>query len=378
VEIPLATFVANKLPADPLWVFITGPPSNAKTEILRAMNDHKQTKFLSSLTPNTLISGKQEKDDQGNSVDCSLLPKLNNKLLVIKDFTTILNLRDDAKAQILSQLREVYDGQTSKAYGTGKFFNWEGKIGLIAAVTPVIDKHMSVNQLLGERFLHYRTSNTERFGVARRATSNMLTDDHHREKFHDAMTGFMERFSNPFDVELIENENINHKIAALAVLCASARSGVSRDRYKQTVDYLPEPEGPARLAKQLKLLASGLAIIRGLKEIDDSVYQVITKVARDSLPSLRLKLLDALWSLYSKKQDWYTTKELAEAAGMPTTTAKLKLENMMLLELVERDREGDAETAPYIWTPSAFLDDAQNITNCLTNKNGGEGKREKI
>jgi hypothetical protein len=358
VEIPLAVYVANKLVADPLWAFICGPPSNAKTEILRAMNDHRQTKFISSLTPNTLLSGKQG--------------------LVIKDFTTILNLRDDQKSQILSQLREVYDGQISKAYGSGEFLNWKGKIGLIAAVTPIIDRHMSVNQLLGERFIFYRTSNSKRFPVAKRAMSNMLTDDRHREKFHDAMTGFMKRFAEPFDAELVENEDINHKIAALAVFCATARSGVSRDRYKQTVDILPQAEGPARLAKQLKLLATGLAIIRDLPEIDEGIYEVVKKVARDSLPSLRLKLLDSLWSLYSEEERWYTTRDVAMKAGVPTTTAKLKLENMHLLDLLERDLDGEGDTAPYIWIPSVFLEDAQNITDTLTNKINGEGKERKI
>lgn len=376
VEIPIAVCVANKLPTDPLWMFITGPPSNAKTEILMALDGHKSTYFLGSLTPNTLLSGKQAKDDQGNKIDCSLLPKITGKILVVKDFTTILGLRDDTKAQVLSQLRDIYDGQTSKAYGTGDYLVWKGKIGLLAAVTPVIDKHMSVNQLLGERFLHYRTSNTERFAVAKRAMANMLSDNHHREKFHDAMLSFMERFNNPLSIELVENDNINHKIAALAVFCASARSSVSRNRYNQTVDILPQAEGPARLAKQLKLLASSLAIVRGLPEIDEGIYETIKKVARDSMPGLRLKLLDALWSLYEKKENWYTTKEIAMQAGVPTNTTKLKLENMMLLDLIERNRESETETAPYIWAPSKFLVDAQNVTDCLTNKIREEGKKE--
>jgi hypothetical protein len=377
VEIPLAVYVANKLPADPLWMFITGPPSNAKTEILRAMDGCTGTFSLGSLTANTLISGKQGKDEDGNPVDFSLLPKLSNKLVVIKDFTTILNLKDDTKAQILSQFREIYDGQISKGYGTGKVFSWDQKVGVIAAVTDIIDKHMSVNQLLGERFLHYRTSNTERFAVAKRSMANLLGDSNHRQRLHDVITAFLEHVNNPIDVTVEKDENIEDKIAALAVFCATARTGVSRDRYTKTVDFMPQAEGPARLAKQLLLLASSLTIVRGLEKPDEGVYQVVVKVVRDSLPSIRLKLLDALWELYCEKQDWYTTTEIAEEAGMPGGTAVINLENMMLLDLVRRDKKEDHQTAPYVWIPSKFLDDLQNITNCLLRKKEGEGKKEK-
>jgi len=123
-----------------------------------------------------------------------------------------------------------------------------------------------------------------------------------------------------------------------------------------------------------------LAIVRDLPEIDEGIYEVVKKVARDSLPSLRLKLLDSLWSLYSEEQKWYTTRDVAMKAGVPTTTAKLKLENMHLLDLLERDLDGTGDTAPYIWIPSLFLEDAQNITSCLsfTNKIKGEGKERKI
>jgi hypothetical protein len=377
VEIPLAVYVANRLPADPLWMFITGPPSNAKTEMLRAMDGCEGTFSLGSLTANTLISGKQGKDEDGNPVDFSLLPKLSNKLVVIKDFTTILNLRDDTKAQILSQFREIYDGQISKGFGTGKVFDWDEKVGVIAAVTDIIDKHMSVNQLLGERFLHYRTSNTRRFAVAKRSMANLLGDNNHRQRLHNVITAFLEHVNNPIDVTVEKDGDMEDRIASLAVFCAAARTGVSRDRYTKTVDFMPQPEGPARLAKQLLLLATSLTIVRGMEKPDEDVYQVVIKVARDSLPSIRLQLLDAMWELYCEKEDWYTTTEIAEQAGIPGGTAVINLENLMMLKLLRRNKEDEGKTSPYVWTPSKFLGDLQRITNCLLRKKEGEGKKEK-
>lgn len=366
VEIPLAVFVANKLSADPLWMFITGPPSNAKTEILRAMNDHEQTKVISSLTTNTLLSGSKGKDASGNDFDPSLLLRISGKLLIIKDFTTILTLRDDSKSQILSQLREVYDGQYAKAYGTGQIRSWKGKIGLLAAVTPVIDKHMSVSQLLGERFLHYRTSSGSQYAVAKRAVSNILQADAHRKRFHDAMTGYMAELGKIDQVNLIPNNDIEDRIATLAVFCATARTGIMRNRYDKTLEIMPVPEGAGRIAQQLWILATALAIVRGLETIDENIYQVVKKVARDSMPSLRLGVLEAAWNLYQEEPEWYTTKEIAAKAGVPTTTCKEKLENLHVLKLLDRSQKGDGETSPYIWVPTDFLISLQRVSNVLT------------
>ena len=59
IEVALAAYVANKLSADPLWIFLCGPPSTAKTEIVGAIDGYDNIKQLSSLTPQTLISGKR-------------------------------------------------------------------------------------------------------------------------------------------------------------------------------------------------------------------------------------------------------------------------------------------------------------------------------
>ena len=147
------------------------------------------------------------------------------------------------------------------------------------------------------------------------------------------------------------------------------------------VGVLDEPASNSRLSR-LTLQLPGLV---GFESQNFSQFGVVRRTSApykvlyncDSMPSLRLKLLDAIWALYSEKEDWYTTRDVAMKAGVPTTTAKLKLENMHLLALLERDLDGAEEKAPYIWKPSKFLEDAQRVTNCLTNKIGGEGKSRK-
>jgi len=363
IDVACAVYVANKFHSDPLWMFLTGPPSSAKTEILRAMDGHDSVTLLSSLTPQTLISGKSIKG-KGNQ---SLLPKLNGNLLIIKDFGTILTMYREARGEIFAQLREVYDGQYSKAFGTGESIEWKGKLGLLAATTPVIDKYMAVNQMLGERFLHYRVGDENAHGVAGCAFRNVFEEEEDRELFRSRMNGFLAQFDADITVDIAEISDVRERIISLAILCAHARSAVYRNYRDQSLEAMPQPEGPARLVKQFKLLALGLATVREDSELNNGIYEIIKKTARDTLPRLRLQVLEALWEHYLlDPDDWPTTKNIAMTAGMPTTTAKLKLENLHLLRLVQRDIQGDGEKKPYVWQPSELMRRLVETSRCFT------------
>ena len=122
VDIILAVIIANLFKIDPLWMLITGASSTAKTELLQALDKLPISFFISDLTMNTLVSGKK---------GASLLPRLDKKIIVMKDFTTILSKRPDDLKIIMGHLREVYDGKFVKSYGTGDTVNWTGHVGLL-------------------------------------------------------------------------------------------------------------------------------------------------------------------------------------------------------------------------------------------------------
>ncbi len=352
VDVAAACNVANQFDGDPLWIFLNGPPSHAKTEILNSMTDYPGVEPISSITKNTLLSGKNIKDKSGNIKNCSLLFGLNDKLVVIKDFTTILSLHANDRTEIYSQLREIYDGAYKKAFGTGEVVSWQGKIGILAAVTPAIDRQISVNALLGERFLHYRVFGDNRVEAAKCALRHTTGTAGPREAFRQTMTKFLNQFDELTGVNVEIDDNTHDKLAALACFCSIARASVIRNRFDRTLEAMPEAEGPARLAKQFKLLATALAVVRGQEKVDDAIYRVITKVAKDTMPRLRLVVLEAMRRLNQREENWYTTKEIALEGGLPTTTAKLKLENMHVLGLLERRTKSEGETAAYQWSPS--------------------------
>ncbi len=149
----IAACMANRLLGDPLWLFLVAPPGGSKSELLMSLDASDYIVSLSQLTPHALISG--QKVGKGME-DPSLLPRLNNRMLIVKDFTAIMGMNETDRENILGQLRDAYDGKAEKYFGTGEHKTFRSKFGVIAGVTPAIEKFANQSVSLGERFLKYR------------------------------------------------------------------------------------------------------------------------------------------------------------------------------------------------------------------------------
>jgi hypothetical protein len=68
-----------------------------------------------------------------------------------KDFTSIIDMHCDARAEVLAALRELYDGRWDRSVGAegGRTLTWEGRFGLIAGCTTAIDSAHSVISIMG-------------------------------------------------------------------------------------------------------------------------------------------------------------------------------------------------------------------------------------
>jgi hypothetical protein len=363
-----ATYVANKIKSDPLWVMFVGTPSNAKTEGLRAFDGHKDAFFLSTLTPSTLISGM----DRKGKPDPSLIYKIDGKLLVFKDFTSILSLRSDNKMEIIGQLREIHDGQYKKSFGTGESKEWHGQIGLIGACTPVYDAHHAVIGELGERFLLYRIRDNNATKMAKQAQKIIGKEDKMRKEIRDSIHKFINQFKDLGGVDIKQTpKNVNDMIINLACLVAYARCSVKRERYSRRLTYHPLPEGTPRLTKQLTQMGIALAIVGEENVIDGEIYQTIKKIGQDLITTQRLRILKCLWDeeCFEHTKEWRRTKTIADLVRLPTSTVKMVLEDLMVVDLANRqfeEKEGEDEDGkkniPYVWQLTELAYDF--MTNC--------------
>lgn len=352
LDIMFGTVFANRLSGDPVWLFFVAPPAGSKSELLMSLSRCEECYPLTSLTPHSLVSGTS----WGEGKDPSLLPQLDKKVLILKDFTTILSMNYAARDEIFGILRDIYDGRTEKSFGNGLKREYKVKFGILAGVTPVIETFSAMNQSLGERFLRYRlpldTQESEEAKILK-AISNVNSELKMRAELCQAAASIIARPNPPDELMPHFSERYLPKVVALAQLSAWMRGVVDRDKFTQQVLYKPSSEVGTRIAKQLVKLAMGIGIYRGTRILAGHEFECIRHIAIDSCPQRVVMIVQALWR--AKKKDGFEmlkTKEIVNRTFLPQSTVIRVMEDMNLLRLVKRTEvNGD-----YFWQMSDTLE----------------------
>jgi hypothetical protein len=352
LKIMYGAIIANKLGGDPVWMFLVAPPGGSKSELLMSLSDHPEIHPLTSLTPHTLISGTSW---QGGK-DPSLLPQLNGKILVIKDFTTLLTMHYSQRDEIFGTLRDIYDGNTEKVFGNGIKRTYNVRFGIIAGVTPVIETFNIMHSSLGERFLKFRiTGNWDQANEdakIARALSNLGREDTMRDELKKITTWYLKGLKVPVGGGIPRISAVYlRQISALAKFSARLRGVVDRDKYSGMVMYKPSSEVGTRLAKQIAKLGMGIAIFAGKKEIDEHTYRLMRRVALDTVPDRSEDIVQAMWDIWCEKEEYCTTSDIMDITRLPQSTVFRLLQDLNLLKIVNRkDREGKAT-----WSLSEYI-----------------------
>jgi hypothetical protein len=204
---------------------------------------------------------------------------------------------------------------------------YASRFNLLAAVTPVIELHYSVDSVLGQRFFMVRMalppeydSDAEREPEAVKA-----------ELQEKVLTLLRERRSLPFDPELTEEQVRECK--ALAVDVAVLRTEVPRDQ-KGDLKMMPATEGPSRLANQFEKIACGIAFARGHSEVLDEDMEIVRRVARDTVPSVRREVLVALCA------GSMTVHDVCAITRLGDWEARRKLADLEILNVLSVKEEG--------------------------------------
>jgi DNA-binding MarR family transcriptional regulator len=324
VNIAIATVVAHRLGGDPVWTLLVGTPGSGKTVIIESVAGLAEVHPLSALTAQTFASGLKGKQR------ASLLQRLDaeqESFLTLKDFTTVLTMHRDPRQEVLSQLREIYDGSYVKEFGTGETVTWQGRIGLLAGVTPIIDTHHAVTSLLGERFVYLRLPATDRRQMSRQALASRGREAQMREELRSIVAAYIDGL----DLTAPEMpEPIARRLEAVAGFTTWARSGVERHAYSREIEQVPGWEAPTRFTKQIAAMITALMV---MGQNPDAAMSTAVKVAYDCLPPARLEALRLLRA--TGDQD-LPTPELADGIELPTSTARRVAEDLGALGLVTR------------------------------------------
>lgn len=343
IKLICATVIANRLHTVPVWLIVVGPSGGGKTEFINIVKNCFQVHSQSTLTPQTFLSGQTSNRNTQTSL-LSVIGKTG--ILLFKDMTTLLSMNWDARTQIMSQLREIYDGRIKKTFGTGMVVEWpadpksRGYIGFIGASTDVIYNFLEMYKTMGERFILYYPEQPDRFMTARKATSNIEIINKRREEIGAMVKEYLDGIVEiPAALPKIPYE-LNEDIIALAEFSTRAQGSVTRDLHspgKEIIEF-HDPTMPTRVAEQMTALACAFSIMNKDGVILESDKKILYKIAMDSMSRSRHKVLTKLTE-YSEVDNG----GLAEDMNIPANTTRRWLQDLNVLGLVDRVRTGRSD-----------------------------------
>jgi hypothetical protein len=355
LEIALTCYCSHLYLSDnPVWLFVIGPPGTGKTSlIIAALSFLPKTHILSDLTTTSFLSGFSQ-----GAKKYSLLHEIGNGVLLFKDFTTMLSKRDEQRGEIVAQLREIHDGRVRRRVGAmGKFLEWEGKITVVAACTPALERAWAVNRDLGDRFLNLRWARGDGIEMGEQAVNQLRHEKEISQGMREHVLALVqpEKFS-PAE-PAAKTAIVEAAIFALAELTAQMRTNVAHDGGGR-ISHVGTPEGTTRLVKGTCQLASGRATLFARPETTVDDLKCCRRVLFDSIPSRRLQVMEAL--PVGVRLDWGF---LLKATNMSEGTLQRVLEDLRelgILEFIEGMAVRHYQFSPWF----EKLRSAASITGC--------------
>ena len=256
----LAVHLSVKLTGEPLWMYLVGAPSSGKSTIIELLSaDEHNTRPLSKFTG--LVSGSR----QGSH----LIPSLQNKAVVIKDGTLLLESTPQQLANVYGELRDIFDGSLEARYRNGVEASFKNiTFSMIIGITErIYQLNMAA---LGERFLHIRldtdrSTELERnslaidsiFGSMKLsvAEGNEEGDSRSFPKQRQYTAGFINhlhsRVVNEDIIRITATPEDKKLIQSLADVIACSRACAARASNRDEIGYDSRPESSTRLVKLL-------------------------------------------------------------------------------------------------------------------------------
>lgn len=353
VRMVAASVIANQLSGGkrkPVWVVFVAPPGGGKSDVTGTITGiqkydtitketGKLCEEISDLTTASFASGMNL-----NSGETSMIMRMNKDggMLVFKDFTTLLSKRADDLGAIMSYLREIYDGKFEKKFGNGKVVSWEGKVGLIASCTTIIYHKLPELSVMGDRMMMYQVEQPDRLEVQEKIWANEDAGIDGGDEMGVAMKqyvedviDFIEKNKTLIDGMKIDNET-RKEFGEVANFTTIARSGVVWNYKKDTIAFVPDPEMPTRVLRQLIAFANSLMVMNMAEgasgALTDNDKQLIYKLAFDSIPSQRRTVIRTIGS-YSMGA---TLDGVADKIGMQHEAVKIWIDELVSVGILER------------------------------------------
>lgn len=337
LRISLATAISHfSHEDDPVWLYVVGVPGSGKTSIIvECLSVIEKSRVLSDLSVPSLISGMSK---PGKCANYGLLHEVGKSaIFIFKDFTTILTKRREDRDQVLGALREIYDGRYSRQFGTSKRTEslWQGKITVVAAVTPAIESMWAVNNKMGDRFVQVRLPRADGVETAQFARKQIGHKLELKEMMRALTREFIKAGSGTFSPSI--SALLSNEMDSLAEVVAWLRCHVDHDQ-RDRILYVGQPEMPTRLIQSFTQIARSHATLFR-RDINSDDIRLARRVAIDTIPMTRLRIFQTIPDEAS-----ITRTEVAKLTGLARSTITYLTDELEALHVLSVDREEDSNS----------------------------------
>ena len=375
LRIILCTYLSHwYLNSPPVWLSIIGLPGSGKTELgIKPLSSLSSVQSISTLTPESFLSGFGHNNGLLDKLTpFNLRDKDNPQTHAIWLFpdltTTILSEDQFSRLKVMGIMRRIYDGEYEKKVGNQpEIMEWKGKITCIAACTPDIEDHWAVHRDMGERWLNIRWGNlTPTYSDTKKISQYAKKHEgvekeinlEVRKKIHSLLQN-----SGPGPAETPDSEELD----AIGILLEECRVNVKREFGTRKVSDRGNKQYNTRTSKSLGMICKASAGFRRDDKFTQEDIKLAKRIALDSIPSKRLKILQRLIELYPQP---VTKHELITNLNIPKSTFDLVLDDLRYLSIIDiSDIRDDNEL---------LLDDEKLLMDNILYDFKNPGKKSKI
>ena len=349
VEVVLAVYISKEIErTNPLWMMLVGNPSSNKTQLVSLLMNAKETYMLDVLTTNPFISGLSKKEKPQD-----LLPLLDGKCFIVKDFTSFFGRSEETVKQLLSDMVSIYDGSFSKHSGARGTIRYQATFSHIGCITPMgLSMRQQYMNMVGARFLTIRVPELK--DEERAHCFDIAWSQDFKERVKDAAqaaSALVDALCSgirSYGVQIAPvSKELQAEINLLAELVARARGEV-RTRTQKFVNEEGEEktyqeiedvqvEEPFRAMHQLRTMCRALAVLREKQEVTAEEVKTAKRIALSSMPVHRAEVLSAY-----RTESKMSAKEVSEVLDKNYKTVKRHLDQLVHLRVLclEKDSMG--------------------------------------
>ena len=353
-EVCLAT-VAQILITDitnPCAVVLVDVPASGKTITLNFFGDIEELTYATdNFTPASFVSNAANvKKEKLSEID--LLPRIQYKTLLVRDFATMFSKRDDDLANLMGILTRVLDGEglnTDSGVHGRRYYVGEYLFMMLGASTPIPPKVWKLMGTLGSRLL-FITMNSRNKTEDELAAQLVTQTAKQKElacrvitkeflytlwsKYPEGVT--WDRSKDPKEYLLI----ISRCATLLAHLRGIINVWVQDDWGGEKCHFNPPTiEKPDRLNQVFYNMARGHALTHNRTQIGKEDLLPIVELALDSAPTIRSKLFRKL----IEYDGVMSTSNVMEALNCSRPTASKEMETLRILGIchITEDSHGN-------------------------------------